>query len=66
MLSTWAVLGTVIALLGHALHSLSYQLPRPLTDFEMFVYDLGTFLWFVFALTIAYVIAVRTNDETRA
>lgn len=66
VVSVWAVFGTGIALVGHALHSLSYRLPRPLTEPEMLLFDLGTFLWFVFALTIAYAVAARTNDETRA
>ncbi len=30
------------------------------------MYDIGTFLWFVFALMIAYAVAARTNDETQA
>lgn len=54
LLLLWGLLGTGLAILVVALHAISYQLPRAMTEPEMVLYDLGMFLWFVFSLIGAY------------
>lgn len=63
VLTGWGFVGSGVALLGVYVFATSYQLPRPMTDPELVLYDLGLFCWFVLALTGAYVLAARTIDR---
>lgn len=65
VLAAWAIVGTGLALLGYILHPVSYRLPRSMSGSKMVLYDVGTFLWFVVALTAAYAVAARTYDGWR-
>lgn len=60
-LLVWGLLGSGFAVLGVYLLASSHQLPRPMTEPEMVLYDFGLFLWFVLALTGAYGVAARTD-----
>lgn len=64
-LAAWAIVGTGLALMGYILHAVSYRLPRSMSGSEMVLYDVGTFLWFVVALTAAYAVTARTYDGWR-
>lgn len=64
-LAGWCVVGSGLALLGMYLHAVSYRLPRPMTEPEMALYDLGLFCWFVASLTGIYVLAARRGDQNR-
>lgn len=59
VLLCWGALGSGLAILGVYLVATAYRLPRPMTDPEMVLYDLGLFLWFVLALAGASAFAAR-------
>lgn len=65
LLLLWGFVGTGLAVLAVALHAISYQLPRAMTEPEMVLYDLGMFLWFAFTLAGAYRIAARITERNR-
>lgn len=60
-LAGWGFAGTTAAGLLTVLVVLGTRLPRPYEAWEFFVLDLGVFLWFVLALTAAFVAAARTR-----
>jgi hypothetical protein len=57
----WELLGTAVAGLLTVVVALGTRLPRPYEAWELFLFDLGTFLWFVLALSLAFVVAARTR-----
>lgn len=63
LLLLWGFIGTGLAVIAVALHAISYQLPRAMTELEMVLYDLGMFLWFVFSLAGAYRAAARVTER---
>lgn len=65
VLLCWGAVGSGLALLGVFLLGSSYQLPRSMTDQELVLFDLGSFLWFVVTLAGAYAVAARRIDSTR-
>lgn len=65
LLLAWGFVGTGLAILAVALHAISYQLPRAMTEPEMILYDFGLFLWFVASLSGTYTMAARTAERNR-
>jgi hypothetical protein len=65
VLFCWGAIGSGLAILGVYLVGTSYQLPRPMTDPELVLYDLGLFLWFVLLLTGVYAGAARDVGRVR-
>lgn len=63
-LLAWGALGSAAAVLLVYLQVVGRELPRAMTGTEMVLYDLGMFLWFVFALAGAYAMAARNEDRT--
>lgn len=59
--AVWGLLGTAVAGLLTVVVALGTRLPRPYEAWELFLFDLGTFLWFVLALSLAFVVAARTR-----
>jgi hypothetical protein len=60
-LAVWGFVGTTVAGLVTVLVAMGTRLPRPYEAWEFFVLDLGVFLWFVLALSAAFVAAARTH-----
>ena len=63
VLATWGLLGTTAAGLLTILVAIGTRLPRPYETWEFFLLDLGVFLWFVLALSGAFVVAARTEGR---
>jgi hypothetical protein len=60
-LAVWGFAGTTAAGLLTILVAIGTRLPRPYEAWEFFLLDLGVFLWFVLALSGAFVVAARTQ-----
>lgn len=60
----WGGVGSGLAILVFFVIVVQYQLPRSLTGPEMVVLDVAMFLWFVGALTAAYVVAANVESTT--
>jgi hypothetical protein len=61
VLLAWGAVSSVIAILAVYLLTVSYELPRALTEVEMVLYDLAMFLWFVLALAAVYAFVARRD-----
>lgn len=63
LLASWGFLGTTAAGLLTILVAIGTRLPRPYEMWEFFLLDFGVFLWFVLALSGAFVAAARTRGR---
>lgn len=60
-LAIWGLVGTAAAGLLTIIVAIGTRLPRPYEAWELFLLDLGVFVWFVLALSGAFAVAARTR-----
>lgn len=65
VLLCWGAVGSGVAVIGVYLVATSYRLPRPMSEPELVLFDLGLFLWFVLSLAGVYALAARSGGRVR-